>query len=274
MVNRREKIILLGFLMFLVLEYAGAALVYRKQSLRREKEAVSWGSWRIPPYPAGKPGGVEAGSGFPEGWTPVEILPEPDAVESIRNQVRQSGMELTGLKRLYRPEGSDLIIQAQGPAGGILRFLEGLPRHLPGWCFRDLSLRRGDLIFTLDLVAGQAQAPGIPRVESGTTGSDGTSAVYLEKMLFTRYPREEKDPRGSPARLGVTAGYAPVPAWLILSGVEKSGTQGLTYLFLDSRTGRVRRIPPGGSSGDWALSPGEGGWILQAGDEAFFLGGL
>jgi len=270
--NNQGKTILLLSLILIVLSHGGAELCYRNQTLRRERESAAWGLWHIPFCPAGALGGKGGEYSPPREDTPV--LPEPAAAERLKHELEHNGLVLTGLKRVSRPEGTDFIIQARGSAGGVLRFLENLPRNLPGWFFRDLLLKRREDGYSLDLVAGKSKTEAAVREMVLAHRAEASGASVLERRLFSRYPREETEPPGNPARLGVPSTCSAPPAWVVFSGVEKTGNQGTTYLFLDSRTGRVRRLSSGGQSGDWALVPGNPGWILRIGGDSYYLGGL
>jgi hypothetical protein len=266
------KTVLSLSLILILLSYGGAGVFYRNQSLRKEKDSAAWGIWQIPSLPAVPPAGM--GDGLVDSREDAPPLPEAAAAERLKDDLGDHGLVLTGLKRISRPEGTDFIIQARGAVGGILRFLENLPRSLPGWCFRDLSLKRREDGFSLDLVVGLSKTAAVAPGPALWPRPDASGVTALERQLFTRYPREDMGLPGNPARLGVSSTYSSPPAWVVLSGVEKSGNQGIAYLFLDSRTGRVRRLSPGVPSGDWALFPGNPGWILRIGGDSYFLGGL
>jgi hypothetical protein len=272
--NKPEKTVLFFFLSIIIISSTGAGLVYRNQVLRNERNSAIWGSWQTPCSPMVRSVEQKTARGGTMEDGPSHLLQDPEAAERIRDELDRAGLELTSLKRVSRPGGIDFIIETGGTIKGILRFLEILPQILPGWCFCDLSLRRRSLSYTLEITVGDRFGLINRPEDAGSVRLAKHRAVDLERQLFSFFPHGEGAVTGNPAHLGVAQSYAAPPAWLAFSGVEKNENQTLAYLFFDNRTGRVHRITPEQTSGDWILSAGSSGWILRIGQSEYFLGGL
>ena len=249
-------------------------MVYRHQLRRKEINSVSWGSWRTPSFPmAGSAGQKTAQEGvLDDGF--IQILQDPEAAERIRVDLDRAGLELTSLRRVSRPGGIDLIIETGGTIKGILRFLENLPQSLPGWCFRDLSLRHRSLSYTLEITVGDRGGLINRQEDAGSAQSVKHRPGDLERRLFSLFPPGEVTAYGNPAHLGVAQPSAAPPAWLVFSGIEKNENQSCAYRVFDNRTGRVHRVMPEQTAGDWTLLAGTSGWILRIGQSEYYLGGL
>lgn len=179
---------------------------------------------------------------------------------------------------------NEIALTVTGEIGAILAFLERIPRLYPQLAPQETALHHQGVQFILEaafspLYLDQIVPASAETVPRGIVGEGvplpEASISQMTRRLFSLYPAEKEPQQQDLTVVASVTGYLPpAPDWLSYCGTEKDQNGEVLYLFIDTRTGRLRKLQKGAPQAEWLLADRAGRMILTIDDTAYSVKGV